>query len=178
MSERSAEAAGPSGNGSSSNNEVDVVRKVRVRKLRGSPFSSSASASTSSTLQPDVQARMDRRIAEIIPGLAELSVSGADRDGALAAARSVREQRMAREAALAAELRELGDIYDLSVPNPVDELKGAAGAGGAVAGGAAGAGVWKQQLRAKPRRVVLSPYQYEMINYQRMLLRKNIWYYR
>jgi hypothetical protein len=25
---------------------------------------------------------------------------------------------------------------------------------------------------------VLSPYQYEMINYQRMLLRKNIWYYR
>jgi hypothetical protein len=107
---------------------------------------------------------MDRRIAEIIPGLAELSVSGSDRDGTLSAARAVRQQRLQRELRLADELRELRDIYDFSVPNPVDDQ--------------APSGPWKQQLRAKPRKIVLSPYQYEMINYQRMLLRKNIWYYR
>ena len=158
-------AAGPSSSSSSSG--VDVVRKVRVHKLRGAP-------SASLQQSPSLQAQMDRRIAEIIPGLADLSVSGADRDGALAAARDLREQRLRREAALAAELKELEDIYDFSVPNAVDRPAAAA----AALAGAGGSGPWKQQLRAKPRRIVLSPYQYEMINYQRMLLRKNIWYYR
>ncbi|KIZ05804.1 hypothetical protein MNEG_2158 [Monoraphidium neglectum] len=143
--------AGPSREGG-----VDIIRKVRVRKLRGQPSPAQQS--------PDVQDAMDRRIAEIIPGLAELSVSGSDRDGTLSAARAVRQQRLQRELRLADELRELRDIYDFSVPNPVDDQ--------------APSGPWKQQLRAKPRKIVLSPYQYEMINYQRMLLRKNIWYYR
>ncbi|KAI8473903.1 MAG: hypothetical protein J3K34DRAFT_409551 [Monoraphidium minutum] len=144
--------AGPSSEGG-----VDVVRKVRVRKLRAAP--------SQQVQSPGVQAAMDARIAEIIPGLAELSVSGPDRDAALGAARGVREQRLQRELRHADELRELRDIYDFSVPNPID-------------GAAPSAGPWKQQLRAKPRKIVLSPYQYEMINYQRMLLRKNIWYYR
>jgi hypothetical protein len=140
----------------SSEGGVDVVRKVRVHKLRGQPNPSLRS--------PDVQHAMDGRIAEIIPGLAELSVSAPDRGAALAAARGVRAAKLQQELGLAAELRELRDIYDLSVPNPVDtDLP---------------KGPWKQQLRATPRKIVLSPYQYEMINYQRMLLRKNIWYYR
>lgn len=143
--------------GASSEGGVDVVRKVRVHKLRGAP-------SQQVRQSPAMQDAMDRRIAEIIPGLAELNVSGSDRDAALGAARAVREQRLQRELRLADELRELRDIYDMSVPNAVD--------------GDAPKGPWKQQLRAKPRRIVLSPYQYEMINYQRMLLRKNIWYYR
>jgi hypothetical protein len=150
MSERAE--AGPSSEGG-----VDVVRKVRVHKLRGKP---------SEQLQqsPALQQAMDRRIAEIIPGLAELSVSGEDRDAALGTARALRTQQMQRELALADELRELSTIYDLSVPNAVD--------------GALPKGPWKPVPRNKPRKIVLSPYQYEMINYQRMLLRKNIWYYR
>lgn len=151
MSERAEPGPGSSDPG------VDVVRKVRVRKLRGSGPPGGAPS-------PALAAAMDARIAEIIPGLAELSVSGADRGAALATARALRTQRLERDAALAGELRELRDIYDLAVPNAVD--------------GDLPKGPWKQQLRAKPRRIVLSPYQYEMINYQRMLLRKNIWYYR
>jgi hypothetical protein len=144
--------AGPSSEGG-----VDVVRKVRVHKLRGAP-------SAALRASPEVQHAMDGRIAEIIPGLAELSVSGGDRGAALAAARDVRRERLQQELRLADELRELRDIYDLGVPNAVDaELP---------------KGPWKQQLRPRPRKIVLSPYQYEMINYQRMLLRKNIWYYR
>jgi len=151
MSDRGAEA------GTSSEGGVDVVRKVKVHKLRGKPSQQLAHSA-------DVQHAMDRRIAEIIPGLAELSVSGSDRDAALGTARNLRTQRLRRELALASELRELQDIYDMSVPNKVDDE--------------VPKGPWKQQPRAKPRKIVLSPYQYEMINYQRMLLRKNIWYYR
>lgn len=144
--------AGPSSEGG-----VDVVRKVRVHKLRAPP---------SQKLQQSQSAQeaMDRRIAEIIPGLAELSVSGADREAAISTASAVRQQQLQRELKLADELRELRDIYDFSVRNDVD--------------GQLPKGPWKQQLRPKPRKIVLSPYQYEMINYQRMLLRKNIWYYR
>lgn len=144
--------AGPSSEGG-----ADVVRKIRVHKVRGKP-SQQLQQSTSA------QEAMDKRIAEIIPGLAELSVSGADRESALSSARAVRQQRLQRELKLADELRELRDIYDMGVPNSVDQQLPK--------------GPWKQQLRAKPRKIVLSPYQYEMINYQRMLLRKNIWYYR
>ncbi|GBF91459.1 hypothetical protein Rsub_04199 [Raphidocelis subcapitata] len=150
-----SDAPGPSG--ASGEAGADVVRKVRVHKVRASgPLRAPSS---------EAEQAMDRRIAEIIPGLAELSVSGADRAGAIAAAGAVRTQRLQRELKLADELRELRDIYDFSVANPVD-------------GAPAGGGPWKQQLRPRPRKIVLSPYQYEMVNYQRMLLRKNIWYYR
>lgn len=37
---------------------------------------------------------------------------------------------------------------------------------------------WQQRLRPAASGVELSHYDYEMVNYQRMLLRKNIWYYR
>jgi hypothetical protein len=153
-----SDSPGPSGAaGESGWPGADVVRKVRVHKVRASGPAHAPS--------PETERAMDRRIAEIIPGLAELSVSGSDRADALAAAGAVRQQRLQRELRLADELRELRDIYDFSVPNAVDDPPG-------------GGGPWKQQLRPRPRKIVLSPYQYEMINYQRMLLRKNIWYYR
>jgi hypothetical protein len=78
----------------------------------------------------------------------------------------VRLRRLAEEQARAAELLELDDIYDFSRPNDVDSLAPGARAG------------WSQGLKPRASKIVLSPYQYEMINYQRMLLRKNIWYYR
>lgn len=73
-------------------------------------------------------------------------------------------QRLKQEQQLAAELLELDDIYDFSRANPVDTQQPK--------------GTWKHELKPAAKKIVLSPYQYELINYQRMLMRKNIWYYR
>ena len=133
------------------------LRKIRVHKVRGkapAPFVQSGK----------VAEAMDRRIAEIIPGLADLSLPDQFTEGARQTAKDIRMEKLRKEQELANELLELRDIYDMGKRHPVDFQKPA--------------GPWQQELRPKPRKIVLSPYQYEMVNYQRMLLRKNIWYYR
>lgn len=136
---------------------TETYRKVRVHKVRSKPpMSISQSSST-------VHA-MDRRISEIIPNIADLSLSNSAKAGARDTAREIRLQRLKQEQEVAADLLELDDIYDFSKPHPVDKQLPD--------------GPWSQKLKPQARRIKLSPYQYEMINYQRMLLRKNIWYYR
>jgi hypothetical protein len=136
----------------------ETLRKVRVHKVRSSKQSPLAGMSQSSA------AAMDQRISEIIPGLADLSLSSSALAGARQTAQEIRLQRLKQEQQQAAELLELDDIYDFSRPNPVDNQRPQ--------------GTWTQKLKPPARKIVLSPYQYEMINYQRMLMRKNIWYYR
>lgn len=137
---------------------TEAVRKVRVHKVRGSKQSPLAGMSQSSA------AAMDQRISEIIPGLADLSLSSSAMTGARETAREIRMQRLKQEQQQAQELLELDDIYDFSRSNPVDTQRPQ--------------GTWSQKLKPSAKKIVLSPYQYEMINYQRMLMRKNIWYYR
>jgi hypothetical protein len=84
--------------------------------------------------------------------------------GAREAAREIRMNRLKQEQQVAAELLELDDIYDFKKRHPVDTKLPD--------------GPFSQKLKPQARKIKLSPYQYEMINYQRMLLRKNIWYYR
>ncbi|KAF8057251.1 TIC56 [Scenedesmus sp. PABB004] len=150
MADPAAPGGGPAGEG-------EALRKVRVHKVR-------ARAPVAVSQSGRAAAAMDARIAEIVPGLAELSLGPTDKAGARAAAAELRASRLAAESALAKELLELDDIYDFSQPHPVDSARPA--------------GPWSQKLKPKARSIKLSPYQYEMINYQRMLLRKNIWYYR
>lgn len=139
--------------------QPEVFRKVKVHKIRGT----SKLGQRGETLQ-EFNTSLDRRIAEIIPAMAEVSLSNADRAAAQLTAQDVRLVKLQQEQQLKDELVELEDVYDMSKPNAVDfQLPSTP---------------WKQQLRPKPRKIVLSPYQYEMINYQRMLMRKNIWYYR
>jgi hypothetical protein len=107
---------------------------------------------------------MDRRISEILPNLADLSLSDPAMAGARETAREIRMQRLKQEQQVAAELLELDDIYDFTKRHPVDTKLPD--------------GPFSQKLKPQARKIKLSPYQYEMINYQRMLLRKNIWYYR
>lgn len=149
----------------STSSGVPSVRKIRIRKLRA-PVSESLAADE----QQQRNTAMDRRIAELIPGLAELQLGSAAaaapgaRASALNAAAEVRQKVQAREEARRSELLELANIFDMAKPNAVDTKQPDQ--------------PWSQALRPRVRKVVLSPYQYEMINYQRMLMRKNIWYYR
>ncbi len=139
---------------------VDVVKRIRIHKVRGR---SAGEPDTKQQASGGLRERMEMRIAEIIPGIAELPVSGqglAGRD----TARDIVSARLQREQQHAEELRELQDIYDMRKHNPVEDAQPE--------------GPWTQRMRPRPRRIVLSPYQYEMINYQRMLMRNNIWYYR
>jgi len=62
-------------------------------------------------------------------------------------------------------MAEMAHTYDMGVPHPLDSKW-------------EGSKPWAQTFRPMPKKVQLSHYQTEMINYQRMLLRKNIWYYR
>ncbi|KAG2490491.1 hypothetical protein HYH03_011119 [Edaphochlamys debaryana] len=109
---------------------------------------------------------VERRIAEILPSIADLpapsssSASGPGGERAL----ELRRLRSTKHDIAQAEALELLELFDMSKPHPLDN--------------APPAEPWKGELRPVPRKIVLSPYQYEMINYQRMLLRKNIWYYR
>ncbi len=135
------------------------VRKIRVHKrVQSSQQSESA---------PDARqnADIERRIAELIPGIADVSVSGPS-SSTMAAAAAVRSSVSAKDATRRRELSELASIFDMSVPNPIDDVRPDPSK------------PWVQKLRPEPRRISLSHYQVEMINYQRMLLRKNIWYYR
>jgi len=132
-------------------------RKVRVHKVRSkAPIAISQSSKTAQA--------MDQRISEIIPAIADLNLSDPALAGSRETAKQIRMQRLKQEQEVAAELLELGDIYDFSREHPVDSQRPE--------------GPWTQKLKPKAKKIVLSPYQYEMINYQRMLLRKNIWYYR
>lgn len=137
------------------------VRKVRVHKIK------SSSGSGSEIADEKRNAGIDRRIAELIPGLADVSVSEQAMEGSVNAARDIRLRKQAREEQMKADTKELQQIYDFSKSNPVDKVPEDHDPA-----------TWQQALRPKPRKVELSSYQAEMINYQRMLLRKNIWYYR
>lgn len=141
--------------------EEGPTRKVRLHKSKPTSAPDMPKAD-----QRMLHASMDRAIAELIPGLADLSLSGSHLlpPSALEAASGVRESKMTREQAHRAELLELHNIFDMSVPNAVTDAPPPPG--------------WQPKVRPTPRRIILSPYQYEMINYQRMHLRKNIWYYR
>eukprot|EP00878_Enallax_costatus_P011492 GHUV01011996.1.p1 GENE.GHUV01011996.1~~GHUV01011996.1.p1 ORF type:complete len:161 (+),score=36.73 GHUV01011996.1:199-681(+) len=135
----------------------ESYRKVRVHKVRSkAPMAISQSSKTA--------AAMDNRISEILPNLADLSLSDPAMAGARETAREIRMQRLKQEQQIAQELLELEDIYDFSKRHPVDNKLPD--------------GPWSQKLKPRARQIKLSPYQYEMINYQRMLMRKNIWYYR
>lgn len=138
-------------------------RKIRVHKVR----SSGPSSSGSSEADERRDRAMDRRIAELIPGIADLSVSGAQLGSALDTARELRLRKQVRESQMKADTAELQGIYDMAKPHPVDALPADYDPS-----------TWTQRLRPAPRSIKLSHYQQEMINYQRMLLRKNIWYYR
>ena len=134
-------------------------RKIRIHKIRPQSATPDAAASSDKGLN----AAMDRRIAELIPGLAGLKVN-ASGESSLKVAGEVRAKQMAKQNASMAEVLELKTIYDMSKPHPLDNE--------------VHQGPWDQQLRPRVRKVQLSAYQYEMINYQRMLMRKNVWYYR
>jgi hypothetical protein len=147
-----SDEAGPSG---------PRVRKVRVHKIRRDVNGSDeVKLSKGETQERD--AALDRRIAELIPGLADLGVSAPP--GASSVAAEVRKKVVSREEAHKAELLELRSIYDMAKPNAVESALPAGGMD-----------EWEQSMRPRVRKVQLSPYQYEMINYQRMLMRKNTW---
>ena len=158
MSEAGSDEGGPFG----------FLRKIRLHK----PAPAVSDVKLSKEDEAKRNALIDRKIAELIPGIAEVSVS----EGALAksmkTAAAIREEQLSkerarlvqREATRMAELEELEHVYDMGVQLPCDDERPG--------------GIWKQTLRPEPKKVVISHYQAEMINYQRMHLRKNIWYYR
>jgi hypothetical protein len=153
-------------------------RRVKVHKLRRDPTSGAGASSSSAAANAADDAGADAddaRLAALVPALADLSLAAgsADARDARASAAAARRSRLAREQAHAEELRELRDVYDMSKPNPVDREPHPDDADGGDAPGG-----WKQELKPLPKRIRLSRYQAEMINYQRMLMRKNVWYYR
>eukprot|EP00955_Chlamydomonas_euryale_P094640 364873-Chlamydomonas_euryale.AAC.7 len=150
--------ASGSGSGPADDGAAPRVRKIRLRKIRPGAQEQPALGGAEAA---ERDAAVDRRIAELIPGLADLSV-GASSSAQLDAAASVRKKIMSREQAHREEMLELGSIYDMSRPHPCE-------------GERPPGGEWSQGMRPRVRKVQLSPYQYEMINYQRMLMRKNIW---
>lgn len=79
-------------------------------------------------------------------------------------ASEVVQAHTSREAARRKEVQEFATIYDMQRPHPGDYARKPEG--------------WQQKLRPEPRGLELSQYEREMINYQRMFLRRNIWYYR
>ena len=135
--------------GPSYDGEKPVLRRIRIHKVK--PTSKLDIAVS----DEDRNASLDRRIAELIPGIADLSLSAASIIGPSSTASEIRKKQLSREEAHRAEITELGSIFDMSRPNPVDNE--------------APEGPWSQELRPRVRRVQLSPYQYEMINYQRMV---------
>jgi hypothetical protein len=142
-------------------------RRVKVHKVRRAPSTAAAAAGAASSAEDDNNADVGR-LAALVPALADLALApgSADARAARDSAAQARRARLAREQAHAQELRELRDIYDMAAPNSVDREPHPDGA------------QWTQELKPLPRRIKLSRYQAEMINYQRMLMRKNIWYYR
>jgi hypothetical protein len=154
-------------------------RRVKVHKVRRAPSAAAAAAGASSSSSSAAAAAAGAgagapddadvgRLAALVPALAELSLApgGADARDARDSAAQARRARLAREQAHAQELRELRDVYDMAAPNPVDREPHPDG------------DAWAQEIKPLPRRIKLSRYQAEMINYQRMLMRKNVWYYR
>jgi hypothetical protein len=127
------------------------TRRVKVRKVRG----------PGGPQGEEFASQAERRIAEIVPGLADLSISASAMEGPMRTARDIRIEKLRQQQSTIDEIRELEDIYDMAKPNPVDEEPRPEG--------------WEPKERPTPRSVRLSPYEYEMINYQRMLMRKNIW---
>eukprot|EP00200_Dunaliella_tertiolecta_P001420 CAMPEP_0202347392 /NCGR_PEP_ID=MMETSP1126-20121109/5773_1 /ASSEMBLY_ACC=CAM_ASM_000457 /TAXON_ID=3047 /ORGANISM="Dunaliella tertiolecta, Strain CCMP1320" /LENGTH=244 /DNA_ID=CAMNT_0048938935 /DNA_START=63 /DNA_END=794 /DNA_ORIENTATION=+ len=143
---------------------------VPMRKLRLHKRPASAAASSSSQQEPgdgpSSSAALSSRVSELIPGIADLSLSSAEQgSGPLDVASAVVQRHQARERARRDDLAEMAHIYDMGVPHPLDTKYDASKP-------------WSQSLRPPPRKVQLSQYQTEMINYQRMLLRNNRWYYR
>ena len=160
-------AAGPS-EGPASNGIL--MRKVKlhqvVRPLSVDGTSSSAAAFANEADDDASQrhqyrnAAIDRRIAEILPSLADLPILGGPSTSAPALDERSRLRRTKDELA-AGEALELATIFDMTVPHPNDNKLPDQ--------------PWAPTTRPTPRKITLSSYQYEMINYQRMLLRKNIW---
>lgn len=143
--------AGPSG-ANNSFDGADRLRKVRIHKAPKGAAASKGQEPNAAAEQRSAEL-MERRIAELIPGVAEVAVSGS----------SGRGQGSSSNDAKRSQLTELASIFDMSVNNPVDDERPSQ---------------WSQTLRPQPKKIMLSHYQHEMINYQRMLLRKNVWYYR
>lgn len=141
-------------------------KKVRIHKVKGK-------RPTADSGYDDL---LDRRIAEIVPGLADLSLADtkAMTTESRKTAKDVREafnrkfesvQRQQRkEAQIIAENLELKEIFDFTKPHPVDNLPPPEG--------------WVQKQRPTPKKVRLSWYQQNMVQYLRFLQSKNIWYYR
>jgi hypothetical protein len=154
------------GSGSPPHDARDYHR-VKVHKLRREPSAVAAAGGVGAGAASSADAD-DARLAALVPALADLSLAAgsADARDARDAASAARRARLAREQARAEELRELRDVYDMSRPNRVDREPHPDGE------------QWAQELKPLPKRIRISRYQAEMINYQRMLMRKNIWYYR
>lgn len=150
-------------------NDGQDYRRVKVHKVRRAPSAAAAAAGASTSPGADASGDADdRRLAALVPALADLALApgSADARDARDAAAAARRARLARDQAHAEELRELRDVYDMSKPNSVDREPHPDGS------------EWRQELKPLPRRIRLSRYQAEMINYQRMIMRKNVWYYR
>mmetsp|Transcript_2994 Transcript_2994/g.7392 ORF Transcript_2994/g.7392 Transcript_2994/m.7392 type:complete len:250 (-) Transcript_2994:586-1335(-) len=150
-----SEASG-SGSDEGLEQQPNSIRKIRVHKFRQTAPPAGANDAAHNAM-------IDRKIAELIPGIADLSVSEGAQKGALKVASSIRQKQQQRDEVARAQAAEMAHIFDMSRPHALDNAKPEN---------------WSQTLRPPPRRVVLSSYQAEMINYQRMHLRKNIWYYR
>ncbi|GLI59296.1 hypothetical protein VaNZ11_001149 [Volvox africanus] len=147
---------------SPSNSSQIVTRKIRLHKVMR-PLEVDGTGRS----QADFNEHIERRIAEILPSIADLpvilknTIPSLPSDGRALELR--RLQNTQQEVAFS-EAQELARLFDMSKPHPLDNAPPPT--------------PWAGALRPVPRKIVLSPYQYEMINYQRMLMRKNIWYYR
>ncbi|GFR45615.1 hypothetical protein Agub_g7022 [Astrephomene gubernaculifera] len=142
--------------------EKQVARRIRLHKVMR-PLDESGTGRS----QEEYNQHMDRRIAEILPAIADLPIPGPSAGLSLpeeSRALELRRLRSAKHEIAQAEALELATLFDMSMPHQLDNAPPLT--------------PWTGALRPVPRKIVLSPYQYEMINYQRMLLRKNIWYYR
>jgi hypothetical protein len=126
----------------------DAVRKVRIHKIKRQNISEAIS---NSSARQDAAA-LDRKVAELIPGIADLGLSSAGPSTQRPASAFVSRQK-----ALEQELQEMADIYDLDRPNPVDVPEPAQ------------ASTWKQTMRPTPKRIVLSQYQVLLFCSKRML---------
>lgn len=136
-----------------------MTRKIRLHKA-ARPLLADDQASGSSAQAFNLQ--LDKHVPEIMAGIADLPIARP----ALGDAQTEEMRRLyqTQQSMAQAEARELNTVLDMSVPHPLDNAPPPT--------------PWTGEMRPTPRSIKLSPYQYEMINYQRMLMRKNIWYYR
>ncbi len=134
-----------------------MTRRIRLHKAARPLDEASGNSFQASNLQ------LGKHVEEIVAGIADLPIP---RSPALEDAQTVemRRLRQTQRSMAQAEGNEINSLFDMSKPHPLDDAPPST--------------PWTGEMRPTPRKAVLSPYQLEMINYQRMLMRKNIWYYR